>query len=140
MTANVQEVVLKEPLRRIKSVGDITSGHSLEDYYCKNVMNVNKLSSRSLRTVDRKKLLQPTQEGSASILLTTRPDNTCTWSLIMQGRFLSNVQVRDPATKFKELPFTAQCSVVQVINTMRQLVGVHSRCHGPRSGLVISGD
>ena len=100
----MQEAVLKEPLRRIKSLGDIAKGHSLLDYYTVSLTSINKLSQSQSRTLDTKNMLQPCQNKDGFLYVQTRQDrNVFTLSVI--GSFLQNVQLDATSNDFQGLPF-----------------------------------
>ena len=68
MTAQVQEAILKEPLRRITGLGDVTKGLNLLYYYIASIATTNKLPKTTPITLDARNMLQPAQTGGGSFL------------------------------------------------------------------------
>ena len=117
-TPQVQESILKDPIRRIKTPSDITQGHSLEDAYLANLTTIQKLSLGELRQVESKDLLRPTEDGTASLVMREKEDSSWMCTLRVQGNFLQNVQLDAAANCFQGLPFTGSSKVlVRVYNS-----------------------
>ena len=118
MTAQIQEVILKEPMRKVKDISDISKGHNLEDNYCANLIQILKLSSRSKRTLICNNLLQPeSRDETARLIFTKRQEGTVGCTLLVRGSFLQNVQLHK--INFEDLPFNASSThniQVNIIN------------------------
>ena len=110
MTAQIQEAILKEPMRRVKNTSDISKGHNLEDNYCANLITILKLSSRSKRTPDCNNLLKPeSTDETARLIFTKRQEGTVGCTLLVSGSFLQNVQLHK--INFEDLPFKASSTL-----------------------------
>ena len=114
MTAQVQESILKDAIRWIQTVSDITQGHSPPgDAYLAMLATLHKLSLIEPRSLDAMDLLRPTEERAASLVLREKEDSGWMFTLRVEGNFLPNVQLGATANSFTNLPFTG-ASRVQV--------------------------
>ena len=81
VSAQVQELVLKEPLRKVTNISAITGGHSIASY----AKNLTKLAmAKGVRLdVQQDSFFLPTVEGRASIVWTEMNDHSwrCRWLL-----------------------------------------------------------
>ena len=104
MTAQIQEVILKEPMRKVKDISDISKGHNLEDNYCANLIQILKLQPES-------------RDETARLIFTKRQEGTVGCTLLVAGSFLQNVQLHK--INFEDLPFNASSThniQVNIIN------------------------
>ena len=105
IATSVQEAILKEPLRRIKELGDVTKGHNLLDYYTANLASINRLPQTAPRNMESRNMLQPTQTGEGLLLVQESEEGRCIFTLKVTGSFLMSVQLDAGTNDFKGLPF-----------------------------------
>ena len=89
-TPQIQELILKEPLRDITSPTEIKEGHSLRDYYCANLTELTNIGQFEKRQIMENNLLFPQQLALASIILKEEPGEKWKCTLIMNGLYLQN--------------------------------------------------
>ena len=109
VSAQVQELVLKEPLRKVTNISAITGGHSIASY----AKNLTKLAmTKGVRLdVQQDSFFLPTVEGRASIVWTEMNDQSWRCLLAVRGKFLQSIQMASEETDFSGLPFksTSKC-------------------------------
>ena len=113
MTANIQEAILKEPLRRIMGLGDVTKGHNLLDYYTASLASINKLPQTTPRTLAARNMLQPSQTGEGTLHVQEREEGRSFFTLRVTGTFLRSVQLDAETNDFKGLPFKGSTAQVR---------------------------
>ena len=106
-TPQVQEAILKEPLRTIEGIEDLKKGHSLEDYYCAHITSLLKVPLHDLTTIETKNLLQPTQSGKAYAMVKKKLSGGFSCALMLEGSFLQ-IQMGSDQNDFRSLPLTAE--------------------------------
>ena len=89
-TTQIQELVLKDPIRRSNTPDEIRKGHDLKDSYYASVKMFNKVELGTKRKLIQTNHLCPSQEGSASVIL--KKDDADKWicTLMLRGSFLQN--------------------------------------------------
>lgn len=115
ITAPIQETILKEPLRQIKTLMDVTKGHSLFDYYISNLAVINNISHTTKRSVDICDVLKPTVIGEGELIISKYKDGSTRFTLRVTGLFLGNFQPGSEANNLHGLEFNRMSSV-QVID------------------------
>eukprot|EP00092_Neocalanus_flemingeri_P046452 GFUD01052255.1.p1 GENE.GFUD01052255.1~~GFUD01052255.1.p1 ORF type:complete len:677 (+),score=145.87 GFUD01052255.1:1032-3062(+) len=96
-TPQIQELVLKEPIRRINSPDAIKNGHSLGDYYCANLKMLNKVEAVERRKLTETNHLCPHQEGLARIILKSEDKDTQQCTIIIMGSSFQNSHIDSKA-------------------------------------------
>ena len=123
-TANVQEQVLKEPLRRT-AIDDIRKGHAIDDYCAKLTYIFNKQQSlpqqREDRKIPNKDSLKPTSTGKASIIWTKDPINegwTCRLLLLSGGHHLCLQPSASDVNIFGGFPFDSSSAFEIMVSSL----------------------
>ena len=107
----IQEAILKEPIRIIKNWKDLKLGHSLKDFYCPTLTRLLKLTSLKDRSVEDQNILQPAlAKDPPTMSLTQKGDEEFTCKLIARGNFLENIQLHATENEFKGIPFDGESS------------------------------
>ena len=112
-TAQVQEAILKEPLRRITGLGDVIKGHNFVDYYTASLASINRLPQTTPRTLDARNMLQPSQTGEGTLHLRESEEGKSSFTLRVTGSFLMSVQLDAETNDFKGLPFKGLTALVR---------------------------
>eukprot|EP00092_Neocalanus_flemingeri_P008198 GFUD01008839.1.p1 GENE.GFUD01008839.1~~GFUD01008839.1.p1 ORF type:complete len:1020 (+),score=178.99 GFUD01008839.1:195-3254(+) len=123
-TPQIQELVLKEPIRRINSPDAIKKGHSLGDYYCANLKVLNKVEAVERRELTETNHLCPHQEGQASIFLKRKDKDTHKCTIIVMGSFLQSSRVESKAltkTLGETMKFECRPSIIVISGIMSDL-------------------
>ena len=110
-TPQVQEAILKEPLRTIEGIEDLKKGHSLEDYYCAHIPSLLKVPLHDLTTIETKNLLQPTQSGKAYAMVKKKLSGEFSCALMLKGSFLQ-IQMDAEINNFQGLPFASSSTAI----------------------------
>ena len=98
-TPQIQELVLKDPIRRINTPDETRKGHSLTDYYCASLKLLNKVQPGTKRELTQMNHLCPQQEGLASIILKKEDENRWNCLLAVRGLFLQNAYLESKTSK-----------------------------------------
>ena len=121
LSSQVQESLLKEPFKRIKSVSDIKDGHSI-DSYCKslyNLTNIQQILARSHREdfyvqFDNAEFFMPKAEDRASLVWSKNEEGIWQCMFALRGHFLESFQISSNENDFSGLPFTSNSHVETV--------------------------
>ena len=117
----IREAILKDPIRRVTKVADITSGHSLKDFYLTTLSRLLKFASAKSRTIEDKNLLLPVAKDDfpATLTLSQSDDDQFSCTLMTAGAFLKNVQVHAKENDFQGIPFNGETSTHFVVPDMQ---------------------
>ena len=95
----IQEAILKEPIRIIENWKDIKLGHSLKDFYCPTLTKLLQLTSVMNRSIEDQNMLKPTlatDDCPPTLFLKQNVDDEFSCTLIARGNFLENIQMHRP--------------------------------------------
>ena len=107
-TPQIQEAILKDPLRTVKGSTDITVGHSLESFYHAHITRLQRLPPEDKRAMVSQNLLKPSLSDSDKPYAAIRKDGgkfCCV--LLLKGSFLQ-IQMSSDRNNFQPLPFTSE--------------------------------
>ena len=112
VSTQVQELVLKEPFRHVKSLNEIKDGHKIASYS----KNLTSPSPSPGPAMVLKSCFELRIEGTASIVWTETKDKMWRCQLAVKGRFFRTLQMSSAANDFSGMPFKSSSSVIYVWN------------------------
>ena len=120
-TPQIQETILKDPLKTLKGLTDITGGHSLENYYHAHLTSLQRLPREETRTMATQNLFKPSL--SRKPYAAVRKDKSGKYScfLSLEGSFLQ-IQMTSDRNNFQPLPFkiTSRATAPQVMEGVKK--------------------
>ena len=102
-------------------MADITSGHSLKDFYLTTLSRLLKFASAKSRTIEDKNSLLPVAKDDfpATLTISQSDDDQFSCTLMTVGAFLKNVQVHAKDNDFQGIPFNGETSTRFVVPAMQ---------------------
>ena len=105
VSAQVQNVILREPIRKVRSIEEIKHGHSIADYL-DDIINRNKLEPHEDHTVESINFFEPKIEGDGKILWENQKNGLWECQLIARGKHLWPVQLGSKQNILTGTPFS----------------------------------
>ena len=115
VSPQVQELVLKQPIQKVKSLSAIKDGHSVDSYFKK--LNVNSKENEGCtasRDIVHDSFFKPHVEGKPSVIWTRKEDGGKRCQLAARGRYLKSLQMSSKLNMFSGLPFKSTSKCVNV--------------------------
>ena len=105
VSSQVQDVILREPIRNVKSIDDIKKGHSMLNYL-EDVIKTNKLEQFEERDpIKETRFFEPKVDGEGKILWEKQEDGQWECQLIIRGEHLWPLQLHSKRNDFTGTPF-----------------------------------
>ena len=104
VSSQVQDVILREPIRSVKLIDDIKKGHSMSNYL-EDVITTNKLEQFEERdAIKEEKFFEPKVEGKGKILWEKQDNGRWECQLIVRGKYLGPLHLSSQQNRFAK-PF-----------------------------------
>ena len=110
VSAQVQDVVLKEPISNVRSIEEIKKGHDIHRYLDEIIkqMRLDPFESKSISQSERS-FFEPKVEGEGKILWEKQEDGQWECHLIIRGEHLRPLQLNCKRNYFTGTPFEKRC-------------------------------
>ena len=89
-SSQVQLLVLKNPIERIKTLSDILRGHSLEDYYYSILLHSNMIINfrNTGKSMEVEDILKPSVNGVAKVYISKSGEKMWRCNLVINGNLI----------------------------------------------------
>ena len=105
VTSTVQDAILTQPIRNMKSIEDIKEGHSMLNYL-EAVINNSRLEQFEPRdSIIEENFFEPKVEGEGKVLWEKLDNGDWECRLISRGKFLGPLHLKSKYNDFKGSPF-----------------------------------
>jgi len=112
LSQQVIELILKEPIKKIKTWDKVKDGHSMSSYM--NILSHDLKKSPETSVLEQASFFKPEIQGKPYILWTKKEDGRWKCVLGLRGRFLKSLQLSSDQNDFSELPFLSTSKSVTV--------------------------
>jgi len=112
LSQQIIELVLKNPIQKLKTIAEIKEGHSIKSY-CEHFSTPLKESSNVSSTqFESESFFKPQIQDKASVLWSKQDDGKWKCQMAVRGNFLRCLQLGSPQNKFSGLPFKSSSKFV----------------------------
>ena len=105
VSSQVQDTILQEPIRNVKSIEDIKTGHSMQNYL-EDVMKTNNFEQFEPRDPIKEEIFfEPKVDGEGKILWEKQDNGEWESQLVVKGKYLGPLHLSSQQNVFTGTPF-----------------------------------